>query len=130
VNGCISCLISPEQNVHGILNAKESVSKLLLDTLYREVVCETTDSITQATYPGTGPSRTIEWSQLATTVASSLAQTPNGVDSFTVRLHGASGTSDVTVLPATNPGAWNPVFRPGWNAILYPEPIVRPRMPL
>jgi hypothetical protein len=130
VDGCIACLVAPEQNLHGVLNAKESVSKLLLDALYREVVCGATDPVTQLTYPGTGPARTVEWTQLAATVASGLGLTPAGAESFVVTLHGSAGPSEVTVLPATTPGGWSPVFRSGWAATQTPEPIVRPRMPL
>ncbi|HEU4729015.1 MAG TPA: DEAD/DEAH box helicase [Kofleriaceae bacterium] len=130
VDGCITCVVAPEQNLHGVLTAKESVSKLLLDALYREVVCGATDAVAQATYPGMGPSRTVDWTQLASTVASSLGRSPTGVSSFVATLQGATGASDVTVFPATTPGAWSAVFRPTWDAAPTPQPRVRPRMPL
>ena len=130
VDGCIACLVAPEQNIHGVLVAKESVSKVLLDALYREVVCGAADPLARITYPGSGPARTVDWSQLAATVASALGRTPTGVSNFAVTLQGAHGASDVTVFPATTPGGWSPVFRPGWAAAPPPEPRVRPRMPL
>lgn len=130
VDGCVACLVAPEQNLHGVLSAKESVSRLLLDSLYREVVCESPDSVARLTYPGTDPGRTVDWSQLAAVVATSLGRTPGGVSSFTVTLQTPNGPSDVTVFPATTPGAWTPVMRPTWDAAPPPGQRVRPRMPL
>lgn len=127
IDGCVSCLVAPEQNLHGVLTARESISKLLLDALYRDVVCGGTDAITDAIYPGTGAARTIEWSQLGVTVSSSLGRTPSGLASFMVKLN---GTQDVTVFPSTTPGAWDRVFRPDWGAAACPIPRVRARMPL
>jgi hypothetical protein len=130
VDGCIACLVSPEQNVHGLLSARESVSKLLLDSLCREVVCATLNPVARATYPGQGPARTVDWSLLASTVASALGRTPTGVAGFSVTLQGAAGASDVAVFPATTPGGWSTVFRLGWAASAAPGPTVRPKMPL
>jgi len=130
VDGCVACLVSPEQNVHGVLNARESVSKLLLDALCREVICGAPDPVAQATYPGQGSARTVDWSMLASTVASALGRTPAGVAAFTVTLQGASGASDVAVFPATTPGGWSTVFRLDWSAPVVPTSTVRPKMPL
>ena len=40
LHGCVECVVAPEQNIHGILTAKETVNKLLLDAAYRTLVCE------------------------------------------------------------------------------------------
>ncbi|WP_437896182.1 DEAD/DEAH box helicase [Sorangium sp. So ce124] len=130
VDGCVSCIVAPEQNLHGVLTARETVSKLLLDALYRECVCTSADPMTLFTYPGSGPARTVDWSELGVTVASALGRTPTGLSSFAVTLNGSSGTSDVTVFPATTPGSWDRVFRPDWSPSAAPTPRVRPRMPL
>lgn len=130
IDGCVACVVEPEQNLHGVLTARETVSKLLLDALYRDVICSAADPITQATYPGTGPSRTVDWSQLATTVAANLGRTPSGLAHFTVALSSNGNLSDVTVFPALTPGAWSLVMRPNGDPAPVPTERVRPRMPL
>lgn len=130
VDGCVACVVAPEQNLHGVLAARETVSKLLLDALYREVVCGGVDPITQHVYPGSGAARTVDWAAMATTVTSNLGRTPPGVPGFSVELAGAGGNSAVTVFPATTPGGWDLVFRPDWSHAAPPSQRVRPRMPL
>ena len=60
LHGCVECVVAPEQNIHGILTAKETVNKLLLDSAYRTLVCESGTPRGGITYPGldrAGPSR-------------------------------------------------------------------------
>ncbi len=33
LRGCVECVVAPEQNIHGILTAKETVNKLLLTSV-------------------------------------------------------------------------------------------------
>lgn len=128
ISGCVACLVAPEQNIHGQLNAKETVNKLLLDAMYRTVVCQSGTTTANLLYPGTGTSRTVAWSQLLLTVASATGQSLS-TQGFDVNLE-ISGMPNVTVtiVPATFPGSWNRVFRLTWDPVQPPDNRVRPRM--
>src|SRR5262249_31043845 len=86
VDGCISCILAPEQNVYGILSARDTASKLLLDALYRVVVCEGSDAVSLLTYPGTGPGRTESFQNLAMRVAEAMGKSIPTVTPFQVEL--------------------------------------------
>ena len=91
----------PVQNIHGILTAKETVNKLLLDSAYRTLVCESGTPRAGITYPGNGPGRTVPWPDLAMCVAAS-GQT-NDETPMTVELPSAEGTVRVIVVPQAVP---------------------------
>lgn len=129
-DGCISCVVDPKQNIHGVLAAKETVSKLLLDTVYRLIVCEATDPTAVLTYPGGGPGRTVNFADLALCVATNMAQTPPGVEPLQVAVGTGAKSTVVTVIRATGLGGWVRVFRPTWDPAPPPDDRVRPRMPL
>jgi hypothetical protein len=120
----------PEQNIHGVLAAKETVSKLLLDAIYRVVVCEAVDPVVGLIYPGQGPGRTVDFAELALCVASNMAQSPPGTEPLPIVVGSGAKATVVTVIRATSLGGWVRVFRPTWNPAPVPGQLVRPLMPL
>jgi hypothetical protein len=124
--GCISCVVAPELNIRGVLGAKASVNKLLLDALYRAVVCESGTPRANVLYPGPGPGRTEEWQKVATRVASGSG-VPDGTAAFDLELKPGM---TATVVPAAMPAGWERVVRPTWAPAVAPptSPRVRPRM--
>jgi hypothetical protein len=121
--GCVSCVVSPEQNLRGILTAREAVNKLLLDACYRRVTCEAAvDS-----YPAQEASRTTAWDTLPTVVASAMGR-PTGGPEFAVAVPTPGGTQTLVVVPTAVPAGWDRVFRTGWNPAPVPSTRVRPRM--
>lgn len=130
IDGCVSCVVAPEQNIHGILAAKETVSKLVLDALYRRLVVESPAPEAALRYPGIGVGRTVAWDELAGLLAGAMGQSLPGTTSFTVELDGSAGPVSVTVIPATSLGPWDRVFRPSWDPAPPPADNVRPRMPI
>lgn len=128
LDGCIACVVSPEQNLHGVLTAKDSVSKLLLDAFYRSTVCEYPAPLYQTLYPGTGPGRTTDWRDLSSVVASAMASYIPPVGTVTVEFRTPRGPIRLTVVPATTIGNWDRVFRPSWEPAPPPGERVRPRM--
>jgi hypothetical protein len=126
--GCIDCVVAPEQNLHGILTAKDSVNKLLLDACYRQLVCEAGTARANTTYPATGPARSVQWPQLSLTVATAMAQ-PSGAPSLVVALPFPPGMQ-ITVIPSAVPAGWERVFRTTYNPAPQPGMTVRPRMSL
>jgi hypothetical protein len=130
VDGCVACVVAPEQNLRGVLGARDTVSKLILDAAYRIVVCQSAGSIPSVTYPGTGPGRTELWPDLALRVASALGQSPQGAQELTIELPTSQGATTLTVVQAASAGQWNRVFRPTWSPAGVPQPRVRPRMSL
>ncbi|MCX6027109.1 MAG: hypothetical protein NTY23_12790 [Chloroflexi bacterium] len=128
VDGCINCVVSPEQNLRGVLTAKDTVSKLLLDAAYRFVVCEAAGSTGNLCYPGTSTGRTENWDDLALCLGAAMAQSPAGAAPMAVELDTPRGSVTVTVLVAAAPGPWSIVFRPNWDEAGVPGPRVRPRM--
>ncbi len=129
-DGCISCVVAPEQNLHGILTAKETVSKLLIDALYRVVICESADPVAVLTYPGTGPGKTELFAELARRVSDAMGKSITNVKPFQVELRTPGSPVVVTVMRATGIGSWSRVFRPSWEAAPPPDERVRPRMPI
>jgi hypothetical protein len=129
MDGCIACVVAPEQNIHGILSAKETVSKLLIDALYRVVVCENPDPVAALTYPGTGPGKTEMFSDLALRVSDAMGKSVIDVKPFQVELPTPGERVVVTVMRATGIGTWSRVFRPSWDAAPPPVERVRPRTP-
>lgn len=133
LSGCLECVVAPEQNIHGPLAAVISVNKLLLDSLYRERVCQTGAPVCDAAYPGAGPARTTRWRELALTVAAATGTPIPGQLAMQVRLIQPMGDRpavDIAVSPATTPGPWSRVFRVDWGPAGPPRPLVRPRMTL
>jgi hypothetical protein len=130
VDGCVSCVVAPEQNVHGPLAAKDSVSKVLMDAFYRTEVCERDDEVCRVVYPGTGPGRTELNADLALRVAEGLGKSPAQFEPFKVQLKFGQKSVAVTVVRATCLGPWSRVFRPSWEPAQVPSDRVRPRMPL
>jgi hypothetical protein len=130
IDGCVSCVVAPEQNLHGVLAAKESVSKLLLDAFYRRLVCESPHPEASLRYPGNLPARTVAWTDLAGSLAASMGRSIPGTAPLTIELRGSAGPMVVTVIPATSLGPWDRVFRTSWSPAPPPGNAVRPRMPL
>ncbi|BDG08615.1 DEAD/DEAH box helicase family protein [Anaeromyxobacter paludicola] len=130
VDGCVSCVVAPEQNLHGPLSAKDSVSKILLDALYRTQVCERGDEFTKLFYPGAQVARTELHNSLAIRVAENLGRSPSQFPPFTIDLKVGSKSVPLTVVRATSVGPWARVFRPTWDPAPAPTDRVRPRMPL
>jgi hypothetical protein len=129
-DGCISCVVAPEQNIRGILSAKDTVSKLLMDALYRVVVCESADPVAVLTYPGNGPGRTEPFGNLALRVAEAMGKSISTVKPFQVELPTGGPPTVITILRATGIGSWSRVFRPNWDPAPPPTDRVRPRTPL
>lgn len=121
--GCVSCVVSPDQNLRGILTARETVNKLLLDACYRRLVCEPDG----ATYPGGGLARTVGWAELPTVVASALGR-PADSPGFTVQVPSPGGSQALAVAQVAVPAGWERVFRTGWDPAGVPAGRVRPRM--
>jgi hypothetical protein len=137
VYGCLACVVSPEQNVHGPLAAKTTVNKLLLDATYLQVVCEgnvphqQATPLTQITYPGQAPGRTCMWPALAQLVAASNARPLPGIGPVQVRLvelQGGQPAVDVQVVVAATPGPFARAMRTGFDRLGVPQPRIRPRM--
>jgi len=99
IDGCVSCVVAPEQNLHGVLAAKETVSKLLLDAFYRRLVCDSTHPEAALRYPGTLPARTVHWSDLAGALATGMGRSLPGAPPLTIELRGSGGLMVVTVIP-------------------------------
>jgi hypothetical protein len=129
IDGCIACVVAPEQNLRGVLSARDTVSKLLLDAFYRTLVCDAGTPLAEICYPGTGPGRTELWADLAMRVASAVGRDA-GESPMVVRLKTEGAPLDVTVVRAAVPAGWHRVFRPTWQAAGTPGPRVRPRMSL
>jgi hypothetical protein len=125
-SGCVACVLSPETDIHGILNAKERVNKLLLDAFYRRVVCEVTGS---PIYPANGPARTALWGEHLRVCASALGQ---DADEFTAELLLPTGrTSEKVVSVVSNSVTYSDeaiIFRVDWTPSSLPEARVRVRM--
>lgn len=121
--GCVSCVVSPEQNRRGVLSARETVNKLLLDACFRRLVSEPNPD----SYPATGPGRTVDWAALPATVASALGR-PAPVPAFTVEVPVTGGHQTLAVSPAAVPAGWERVFRTDWLPAGVPVGLVRPRM--
>jgi hypothetical protein len=128
LSSCISCLLSPETNIHGSLSAKDTANKLLLDTYYRYLVCEKDDASNRACYPADGAGRTVEWGRQGKVCASALAQDTGG-PSIELRLPTRDGGNQALLIsPALTIGAFETVFRVGWEPLQLPTQRVRVRM--
>ena len=130
VDGCVSCIVAPEQNIHGPLSAKDSVSKMLMDAFFRSEVCESDDEVCRIVYPGTGQGRTEGYAVVALRAAEALGRSPSGYGTFKVELKYGDKATVITVMRATSLGPWSRVFRPTWGAAPVPSDRVRLRMPL
>lgn len=127
--GCIACLLAPEANLHGSLNAKESVNKTLLDAFYRCAVCEGGGPVCDVCYPASGPARTCAWRDHTRVRASALGRDA-GTFSVELVLPTVGGDDAVSLVTpcVTDAGDPTPVFRTGWDPGGVPEPRVRVRM--
>jgi hypothetical protein len=129
VLGCVGCLVAPETNLHGSLEARESVNKPLLDAFYRRTICEAKSAVANVCYPAEGPSRTCECSQWTTILASALAKDASPQTIELMLPAGNSGEQVVSLVsPLVTRGAVTAVFRTGWDSAGIPEPRVRVRM--
>jgi hypothetical protein len=127
--GCIGCLVSPETNLHGSLESKESVNKTLLDAFYRRTICEANTTTSNTCYPATGPSRTCACEEWTTVLASALAQDATQ-QTIQLMLPAGAGTEQIVsvVSPLVTRGANPSVFRTSWNPLGIPQARVRIRM--
>lgn len=120
VAGCVNCTLNPEMNLPGVLVARETVNKPLLDAFYRTVVCECGTAAAEYEYPLTGAGRTGTWAEVEPVIDA----TPPAADFPTVEVQVDGG---IAVSVGTHPRGtdWQRVFRPDWN----PAPLpgrVRP----
>jgi hypothetical protein len=127
--GCVGCIVSPETNLHGSLNAANTVNKPLLDAFYRRSVCEGGGTLCDVCYPGNGPSRTVVWGRQSRAAAASLGA---AAGEFTMELdlptgNGAEETVSL-VTPSVTEGGDALVMRTGLGPVGVPEPRVRVRM--
>lgn len=127
--GCVGCVVAPESNLHGSLNARETVNKTLLDAFYRRVVVESGSGAGRACYPASGPACTCAWGEQKRVTASGLAR---DAGSFVVNLllH-AVGGGDATLLPispAVTRDGEALVFRTAWEPSGPPSQSVRVHM--
>lgn len=129
LSGCIGCLVAPETNLHGSLEARETVNKVLLDAFYRRLVCEANSTASTVCYPATGPSRTCGCQEWTLVLAAALAQDAAPI-SISLMLPTGDGSEQMVSLvsPLVTRGANPVVFRTSWNAGAVPEPQVRVRM--
>lgn len=129
MSGCIGCLVAPETNLHGSLEARETVNKVLLDAFYRRTICEANSNASAVCYPGTGPSRTCACHEWTAVLATALAQDAAPI-SVSLMLPAGDGSEQMVSLvsPLVTRGANPVVFRTSWNAGTVPQPRVRVRM--
>ncbi|BBM87120.1 DEAD/DEAH box helicase [Candidatus Uabimicrobium amorphum] len=130
ISGCISCILSPEQNIHGSLNAQETVNKLVLDALYRYLICSSEEPETRLRYPGTEMAHTILWEDLGQVVASCMGQTLPNFPQIELDLPDMScnGNQHLVIIPTSVPAGWERVFRRSWDATFLLKPWIRPHM--
>ena len=127
--GCVGCLVSPETNLHGSLEARETVNKVLLDAFYRRTICEANTPTSAVCYPAVGPSRTCECTQWTSVLASALAQDASTQSIELMLPAGGSGEQMVSLVsPLVTRGANPTVFRTSWTRVGIPDPRVRVRM--
>jgi len=113
-HGCVQCVLAPEQNLHGTLTARDTVNKLLLDVVYRDVVCMSETAA--STYPATGTGRTCSFEEVALVVSSAVGVSVAGITQ-TVELQLGETISEVVVSPQYALGSepWFTVFRSDWT---------------
>jgi hypothetical protein len=129
LSGCVGCLVAPETNLHGSLEAKETVNKVLLDAFYRRTVCEADTSASVVCYPANGPSRTCECTQWTSVLATALAQDASSLSVELMLPAGNDGEQVVSLIsPLVTRGANPVVFRTSWEPLEVPVPRVRVRM--
>jgi hypothetical protein len=125
--GCVGCVVAPESNLHGSLNARETVNKALLDAYYRRVIVESGSSTARACYPASGPACTCSWGQHKRIAASGLARDAANIV-VNLLLQPADG-GDPTLLPisptVTRDGE-SVVLRTGWDPV--PQPVEQVRV--
>jgi hypothetical protein len=129
LSGCVGCLVAPETNLHGSLEARETVNKVLLDAFYRRTICEANTSAAVVCYPANGPSRTCECAQWTAVLATALAQDASPLSIELMLPAGSAGEQVVSLVsPLVTRGANPVVFRTSWDPVGVPEPRVRVRM--
>ena len=128
-SGCISCLISPEINISGSLNAKETANSILLNAFYQQQVCGSGDELAELCYPGTGPARTTAWKEMALIRASAKGKEIN-IEPIELHLpvKGSDELQSLSVVPAMSQGICKRVFRTGWDPVEVPKERIRLRM--
>ena len=133
ISGCIECVVAPEQNVRGPLTAHVTVNKLLLDAVYRAVVCEADDHRARLTYPGEGPGRTLSWPDLALLAAKAMARSLPEADPIQIELparRNGDPPTRHTIIRSALLGAWDRVFRTSLDPVPPSGSLVRLRMSL
>jgi hypothetical protein len=129
LSGCVGCLVAPETNLHGSLEARETVNKLLLDAFYRRTICEANTPAAEVCYPANGPSRTCECAQWTSVLATALAQDAGPLSIELMLPAGDAGEQVVSLVsPLVTRGANPVVFRTSWDRVKIPEARVRVRM--
>lgn len=120
VSGCVNCVVNPELNLPGVLVARETVNKPMLDAFYRTVVCEAGTQAAGYTYPLTSPARAGAWSEGQHLIAG--APPASGFGPVEVQVDAAT-----RVVVGTHPlrTEWQRVFRPDWSPAP-PPGLVRP----
>lgn len=130
-HGCVACLVTPETDIHGGLEAGERVNKLLLDAYYRQCVCGDTSAANRLLYPGDGEARTATWPDLATVVTGATGRELPGWGPALLNVPaGPESDESVTlqVHAATVAQGWSRVFRTSWDPAPAPAGLVRPLM--
>ena len=126
--GCVGCVTAPESNLHGNLNARESVNKTLLDAFYRRVIVESGTSEAAVCYPAAGPAHTCAWTDQWQTAAAGLAQHAGGATHLLVPKPGSSDVFAVSVSPAVTRESPAVVLRTGWTRVALPVELARVHM--
>ena len=127
--GCVSCIVTPEKNITGSLNAKEVVNAILLNDFFRSQICEADDELTNLCYPGSGLARTIEWHKRSMLENENRGkEIPFDPIILNFPYPHSKDIQSLTIIPAMNVAEWKRVFRVDWEPVSEPKPIVRLRM--
>ncbi len=127
--GCLSCLLNPEQNIHGGINATETVNKLLLNLFNDRLVAASVKKDGGLRYPALGASRTAEWSDIGVIEAQATGkELPDPSYNLDLPVRADNTKMRVHVRPSARPGAWSRVLRAIWTEPPSPEPRFRARM--
>jgi hypothetical protein len=110
VSGCVNCAVNPEVNLPGVLLARETVNKPLLDAFYRTVVCEAGTAAAGCAYPLAGPGRARPWAEAEPLI--DTAPPADGFPAVEVQVD-----TETRIVVGTHPlrTDWQRVFRPDWS---------------
>jgi hypothetical protein len=110
VSGCVNCAVNPEMNLPGVLVARETVNKPLLDAFYRTLVCEAGTPVADYAYPLTNPGRAGTWQEGEALITS--APPSDGFAQVDVQV---DATMQIAVGTHPLRTDWQRVFRPDWS---------------